>query len=66
MSVQSEINRIKTNISNAYASLENKGVALPSEHTSDNLASTIDSLDIAKIRYNETTKVLTVVTNSGG
>lgn len=44
MSIVSEINRIKTNISNAYTEAENKGATLPQNQNSDNLASTIQSI----------------------
>lgn len=41
MSVSSEIERIKTNIANAYAELENKGATLPEVRNSDNLSAVI-------------------------
>ena len=44
MSVASEINRIKTNISNAYTELKNKNATIPSVENSDNLASSIASI----------------------
>ena len=44
MSIASEINRIKTNISNAYTEAENKGATLPQNQNSDNLADTISSI----------------------
>lgn len=46
MTIESEINRIKENIENTYIALENKGVTLPAERNSDNLAVTIDSISI--------------------
>jgi hypothetical protein len=46
MSIQSEINRIKTNIANAYRLLEEKGATMPDEKNSDNLVETINSLVI--------------------
>ena len=44
MTIASEIRRIKTNISNAYAEAEEKGATLPVERNSDNLASTISTI----------------------
>lgn len=41
MSITSEIERIKTNIANAYASLEEKGATLPAERNSANLSAVI-------------------------
>lgn len=41
MSVASEIQRIKTNIANAYDALENMGAEMPATENSDNLAATI-------------------------
>lgn len=44
MSIESEINRIKTNISNAYTTLENKGATLPSTQDSSNLANCVGTV----------------------
>ena len=44
MTIASEIRRIKTNISNAYAEAEEKGATLPVEKNSDNLASAISTI----------------------
>lgn len=44
MSVTSEIERIKTNIANAYTEIENKGVITTDAKNSDNLASTISAI----------------------
>ena len=44
MSIDSEITRIETNISNAYTALSNKGATLPVTQNSANLSSTIGSL----------------------
>lgn len=41
MSITSEIERIKTNIANAYTELENKGATIPTDKNSNNLANTI-------------------------
>lgn len=45
MSIVSEIERIKTNISNAYIRLFEKGATLPEVQNSTNLASTIESIE---------------------
>jgi hypothetical protein len=44
MSVTSEIERIKTNIANAYTAIEEKGVITTNAKNSDNLASTISAI----------------------
>lgn len=44
MSVVSEIERIKTNIANAYTEIENKGVITTAAKNSENLASTISAI----------------------
>lgn len=44
MSITSEINRINTNIANAYTSISNKGGTLPETQNSANLADAIDSI----------------------
>lgn len=44
MSVASEIERIKTNIANAYIEIENKGVITTDTKNSENLASTISAI----------------------
>lgn len=44
MSVQSEINRIKSNVAKAYTALEEKGATIPSSKTSQNLASTVATI----------------------
>lgn len=44
MSVQTEIDRIKSNIANAYTKAQEKGAQLPEEQNSDNLADTIDTI----------------------
>ena len=44
MTIADEITRIKTNISNAYTSCQNKGATLPETKNSANLATTIDSI----------------------
>lgn len=48
MSVESEITRIKTNIASAYSMAGEKGASLPEVQNSDNLASTIESIDTGK------------------
>lgn len=44
MAIADEIQRIKTNIANAYTELENKGATIPSDKNSNNLASTITTI----------------------
>lgn len=44
MSVQSEIDRIQTAVTNAYTVIANKGGTVPSQKVSGNLASAIDSI----------------------
>lgn len=46
MTVASEINRIKTNIENAYNALSNKGAIIPSTRNSTNLAIAINTIDV--------------------
>lgn len=49
MSVQSQIDRIKANIADAYAAVAEKGGTLPDLLTSDNLAEAIRSIGAVKI-----------------
>lgn len=44
MSIASEIQRINTNISNAYAAANQKGATIPANQNSANLSSTISSI----------------------
>lgn len=44
MSIQSEINRLKQNVSNAFAAIGNKGGTVPSSKVSENLATAIQSI----------------------
>ena len=46
MSVQSEINRIKSNIEDAYDALASKGATMPQTQNSENLASTAQSINL--------------------
>ncbi len=46
MSIASEITRIKTNISNAYTKLEEKGATIPEAKNSENLTACIDSVSV--------------------
>lgn len=46
MSVQSEINRIKSNIEDAYDALAAKGATMPQTQNSDNLAQTAQSINL--------------------
>ena len=63
MSVQSEINRIKANVSDAYTSLSNKGATIPSSKTAANLKATVDSIKVSTVTYNRSTKKLTITTS---
>lgn len=47
MSIQSQINRIKSNISSAYTAAQSKGATMPSSQNSANLAATINSISAA-------------------
>ena len=46
MSVQSEINRIKSNIESAYDALASKRATMPQTQNSENLASTAQSINL--------------------
>lgn len=46
MSVQSEVNRIKSNIEDAYDALASKGATMPQTQNSDNLAQTAQSINL--------------------
>ena len=46
MSVQSEINRIKSNIESAYDALASKGATMPQTQNSENLAQTAQSINL--------------------
>lgn len=49
MSIQSELNRIVSNIENAYATIKQKGGTVPSSKTSANLASSIATISTESI-----------------
>lgn len=49
MSVQSEISRIKANIQSAYASVAEKGGALPDVQDSANLPACIDGISFTTV-----------------
>ena len=51
MTIESEITRIKTNISNAYDALEEKGATIPTDKNSANLVSTIDTITVGSLDY---------------
>lgn len=51
MTIASEIQRIKTNIANAYTNAESKGATLPEVQNSDNLATCINSISGGGIQY---------------
>ena len=60
MSIQSEITRISGNVSSALESIAAKGVTVPSDSTSDDLADLIDSIVVATAMTTE--EVLAAVT----
>lgn len=45
MSIETELNKLQTNLSNAYTSCESKGATMPSSQNFDNLSTTIDSIE---------------------
>ena len=51
MSISQEIQRIKTNIANAYTQAKNKGATLPESQNSANLASTIESISGLEVKH---------------
>ena len=56
MSIQSEINRINSNIASTYSALEQQGAAMPAALNSDNLAATVATLSNGtKVYYVEGT-----------
>lgn len=59
MSVQSEINRIKSNIEDAYDALAAKGATMPQTQNSDNLAQTAQSINLES-EHKYITKTLSV------
>lgn len=63
MSVQSEINRIRKNLENAYALLNLRGATIPDKQVSDNLTNTIDSIKTADVQYDSDSKILTITSN---
>jgi hypothetical protein len=64
MTIESEIyqqiNKLSTNLANAYAALENKGATIPANKNFDNLAATIGSLT-----YNDMANVISAVNYTG-
>ncbi|MBO6273708.1 hypothetical protein J6O48_13165 [bacterium] len=48
MTIASEIQRIKSNIANAYMACENKGATLPVNQNSDNLSLTIENMQASE------------------
>ena len=51
MSISQEIQRIKTNIANAYTQANAKGATLPESQNSANLASTIESISGLEVKH---------------
>lgn len=60
--IQDEIDRIKKRIEEAYTELKNKGVEIPTDQTSDNLAAAISSIDAgnASVTYHPSTHILEI------
>lgn len=59
MSIQSEIDRIKANIANAYSILERLGATIPDERNSDNLPGAVNTITPAQDeQYNTLTFTL--------
>ena len=50
MSIQSEIDRLKKAIADAFAAVSNKGGTVPASETSGNLASAIESIPVPQIK----------------
>ena len=48
MSITSEVERIKTNIANAYIKASEKGATLPALQNSDNLPNTIQGIQYTR------------------
>jgi len=46
MTIVNELQRIENNIDNSYTALEEKGATIPTDKNSDNLASTIEALQV--------------------
>lgn len=57
MSISTEITRIKTNITNAYTKLSEKGATLPALQNSENLASTINTMSTSSSSSNNLSKI---------
>ena len=49
MSIQSEINRIKSNIAGTYSALLDLGATIPVEQNSDNLPGTASSIAVVHV-----------------
>ena len=60
MSVASELERLRTNITNTYTALRGKGATIPTNQNADNLASTVNTLDI-----NDSANVINAVNHTG-
>lgn len=60
--IKKAVERISTNIANAYTSLESKGATIPSDKTSENLSTTINSLVGTNVTFDKDTGVMRIVT----
>lgn len=60
-----EVDRLKENIENAYTIAEQLGATLPAEQNSDNLASTLETIQIGTGETTNFTKMYVTQTISG-
>lgn len=58
MTIASEVQRIKTNIANAYTSCNSKGATIPASQVSDNLADCINSIQGGGILENSLEEII--------
>lgn len=61
--IQDEIDRIKKRIEEAYTELKNKGVEIPTDQTSANLAPTIAPIKVANVTYDPGNQTLYITTS---
>lgn len=58
MSIQSEIDRLRQNVSAAFTAIGNKGGTVPNSRVSENLASAIDSIPMDFVKKSRLTVTL--------
>lgn len=66
MSVQTQIDRIKTNVASAYEKAQMKGATLPADQNTENLANTIESIPDTSLPEGIRTITLTADPPEGG